>query len=301
MTRTRWAVTLGSSLAVVGIVIWVWVVQLASPVDAAALRIYEGPMRDRLGYEELELLVRDLRLAPLTLLVAGAVIMRAARLRAGTTSEPGALSDRGRRLVAITAIGLASSPVALQNFSGFGSPVDEMLPVGYPRSVMALESLLLAASLLALFVAARRLTVWHGAAAVATVSAGVGALNMGDTNSLLAMALASGGYVGLVTSAAVAGEMGRGGNRRAVVAGVITAVTYLPVLFVSLFPAIFLGAPALELNGGGIGVDGLPIYLVGPLSAWMAVVVYLTAVNRWTVLLPKEQRKGPSTNPVTVR
>src|SRR5262245_65300562 len=78
MTRRRLTDALGASLVVAGCVAWAWVAPLQGSVDAAARATYADPRYREsaaLGYGELELLVLDLRLAPLLLIVAGLAVL----------------------------------------------------------------------------------------------------------------------------------------------------------------------------------------------------------------------------------
>src|SRR5262245_61060885 len=84
MTRRRLTEALGTSLLAAGCLAWAWVASLQGSVDAAAAATYADPRyqdSEALGHGELELLVLDLRLAPLLLIVAGLAVLMAPLVR----------------------------------------------------------------------------------------------------------------------------------------------------------------------------------------------------------------------------
>ena len=84
----------------------------------------------------------------------------------------------------------------------------------------------------------------------------------------------------LVTAAAVAGDHDRPLFVRPLGWGLAAAVT-APIVVVFAFGLnIGMGAAALELNGGHIDVDGLPMFLSGTLAAAVPVAIYLVTATR---------------------
>ena len=84
----------------------------------------------------------------------------------------------------------------------------------------------------------------------------------------------------LVTGAAVAGDYDRALFVRPLAWGLAAAVT-APIVVVFAFGLnVGLGAAALELNGGHIDADGLPMFLSGTLAAAVPVAVYLVTATR---------------------
>lgn len=276
--------TFGGALVLAGTAALIWIVPMAGKIDALASDLYFRQPSSDLGYGELELFVRDLRLAPWTLLVAGTAVLISLRLSAATR----------RRVLAITGLILLCSPVVMGEYVAYGDWVETALPTGYVVAVPTMQIALTASGLLALMLAARRVSGWHGAAIGIAVAIGPWMVGWYDETQWPWFVLSLPAYVGLMTAVAVAGEVVEGRTlRRIVVAGVVSALAYLPAAWMALFMNFALGAAALDLNGGHIDVDGLPIYLAGPLSAWMAVLTYLVAVNHWTIFIPKAEREAP--------
>jgi hypothetical protein len=81
----------------------------------------------------------------------------------------------------------------------------------------------------------------------------------------------------VATAAAVAGERGAGHRTVAVTAGL--ALLYPVAGYLAVLVGVGLGTLPLALNGGVIDHDGLPVFLAGPLSAALPVLLYLAGTG----------------------
>ena len=330
MPMARWVGRLGCLLLVAGCATWAWVAALQGPVDAAATR---GSDSENWRIE-LELYVIDLRLAPLLLAVAGVGLLLAPRVRsfgigsavmagAAVTAEAvtAALEAVGappfitsaallvalvvvvrvgrrwsgpdvvvaRRLTVAVGLVLLCSPFPMEVYLDFDAAILEGLPSGYLVSVRVLQGLMLAAGAACLLLGAKRLTVLH---AVAAVAGGLGLFFAAVESDVWWQLASLCAVVALVTAAAVAGEGSR--PRRVAAAAILSGLLYLPFFWVCLLFQFGLGAVPLELNGGHIDYDGLPVFLSGPLSA-VIVVAFVMWGAGW--FEPPEADRSPSTSP----
>ena len=325
MTRRSLTIARRVTLVLSGCASWAWVAPLEGSVDAAAAAAYVDPRNgpDGIGHGELELLVLDLRLAPLLLAVAGVAVLVASSARsagralavagvaavllelvsAALPDGPGVawvtalvlacaaltvvsgVRRRGRRrgtdapgdarhVLGVVGIVLLVSQLTLVGFLPIGDWAVDSLPRGYVWAVAALQLLLTLGGMAALVLAARRLTGWHaglGAVAVAAL------LVPGQDRSFLLAALT---LILLTTAASIAGEDASSSRfGRPLGWGLVAAGTAPLVTILAFGLNIGLGAAALELNGGGIDVDGLPLFLSGPLAAVVPVALYLVTAG----------------------
>jgi hypothetical protein len=184
--------------------------------------------------------------------------------------EDDALSLPARWVTATVALVLLCSAFPMEVFLDFDDAALAALPDRYLVAVPILEVLVLVSGMLALLMAARRLTWLHLVTAC---------LVLAELAVLLASGASSAGLVVIVavavvaTAAAVAGERGRVRHRAVALAGGL-ALLYPVAGYLAVFLAVGLGTLPLALNGGVIDYDGLPIFLAGPFSAGLPVLLY---------------------------
>jgi hypothetical protein len=213
--------------------------------------------------------------------------------RAGPQAPRGehdALSLPARRVTATVALVLLCSAFLMEVFDGFDAPVLAALPHTYLVAVPALETLLLVSGAIALLMAARRLTWLHPVACLLVLAELATLLSTGASTAGLVLVVAV--AVG-ATTAAVAGERGRVRHRAvALTAGL--ALLYPVAGYLALFVGIGLGTLPLGLNGGAIDYDGLPVFLGGPLSAALPVLLYLAGTGALDVTVEPRDARDPS-------
>ena len=166
---------------------------------------------------------------------------------------------------------LLCSAFPMELFLDFDARVLGGLPDGYLRAVPVLEGVVLVAGMIALLLAARRLTWLHAVASVLALAELVALVSTEESAALLVFIWVA---VVVATAAAVAGERGRVWHRRWRLLPVSPCCTPLPVTAASSSPSAS-GALPLELNGGEIDYDGVPVFLTGPFSAVLPVLLYL--------------------------
>ncbi len=300
---------LGLALVLVGCAGWAWVALLEGPVDRAAAP--GGAAGSSNGLVELELYVLDLRLAPLLLAVAGVgllamtaavgasllapvavrpfgawwggAVMLAMLLvglailtgrrygRGAPLGEDEVLSLPGRMVTASVALVLLGSAFPMEMVLAFDDQVLGALPAGYLRGVPVLEGLVLGAGILALLLAARRLTWLYLVASVLALAELVALVSTEMSAAVMVLIWVA---VVVATAAAVAGERGRVWHRAVAVTAGMT-VLYPVACYVGFHLSARLGALPLGLSGGEIDYDGLPVFLTGPFSAVLLVWLYL--------------------------
>jgi hypothetical protein len=186
--------------------------------------------------------------------------------------EDDALSLPARMITASVALLLLCSAFPMELFLDFDARVLAGLPDGYLRAVPTLEGMLLVAGVIALLMAARRLTWLHAVASVLALGELVALVSTEQSAALIVLIAVA---VLVATAAAVAGERGRVWHRAVTVAAGQTLL-YPIACYVSFFFSANFGGLPLNLNGGEIDYDGVPVFLTGPFSAVLPVLVYLT-------------------------
>jgi hypothetical protein len=178
----------------------------------------------------------------------------------------------------------------MEVFLDFDAPVLAALPVGYLVAVPVLEGLVLCSGLLALLMAAGRLTWLHPVAC---------SLVLAELGVLVSTRAEAGGLVLVVasavagTAAAVAGERGRV-RHQAVAVTASLALLYPVAGYLAVLVGFGVGAFPLALNGGTIDYDGLPIFLAGPFSAAFPVLLYLAGTEAFGSTVEPRDRDDPS-------
>jgi hypothetical protein len=185
--------------------------------------------------------------------------------------EDEALSLPARMVTASVALVLLCSAFPMELFLDFDGRVLGGLPDGYLRAVPVLEGVLLVSGMIALLLAARRLTWLHAVAAVLALTELVALVSTEKSAALMVLIWVA---VVVATGAAVAGERGRVWHRAVPVAASL-ALLYPVSCYLSLFFSASFGGLPLELNGGEIDYDGVPVFLTGPFSAVLPVLLYL--------------------------
>lgn len=187
-----------------------------------------------------------------------------------------ALSLPARRISASVGLVLLCSAFPMEVFLEFDASVLAALPEMYRVAVPVLETLLLVAGMLALLLAAPRLTWLHPVACLLATAELVAILSTGlVTSTGLALLVA---VIVAATAAAVAGERGRV-RHRAVATAAGLALLYPMASFLAFVLGFSVGALPLTLNGGEVDYDGLPIFLAGPISASLPVLLYLAGTG----------------------
>ena len=225
--------------------------------------------------------------AVLAVVLVGIAVFTVRRCGPGAPrGEDEALSLPARMVTASVGLVLLCSAFPMELFLDFDARVLGGLPDGYLRAVPVLEGVVLVAGMIALLLAARRLTWLHAVASVLALAELVALVSMGESTALMVLIWVA---VVVATAAAVAGERGRVWHRAVAVAAGLTLL-YPIACYVSLFFSASFGGLPLELNGGEIDYDGVPVFLTGPFSAVLPVLLYLlgsAAFDR-----PGEPRSG---------
>ncbi|MEJ7796109.1 MAG: hypothetical protein WKF50_11195 [Nocardioides sp.] len=241
---------------------------------------------------------------PLSVWWVGAVVLAAllagiARLtirRSGPLTPRGgdeALSLPGRTLTTSVALVLLCSAFPMEVFLDFGDPVLGALPDAYRVAVPVLEGLMLLSGMIALLMAARRLTWLHPVACFLVLAELVALISTGKSAAWMMLTLAA---VVTATAAAVAGERGRVWHPAvAVTAG--CALLYPGAVLFAILASFTLGGFPLALNGGEIDYDGLPVFLTGPLSAAFPVLLYLAGAGASAETVAPRVGGDPSVEP----
>ena len=206
-----------------------------------------------------------------------------------------ALSLPARRVTATVALVLLCSAFSMEVFLDFDAPVLAALPEGYRVAVPVLEALVLVAGMLALLLAARRLTWLHPVACLLAAAELAAILSTGVfTFTGLALIVA---VPVSATAAAVAGERGRVRHRTvAFTAGL--ALLYPAACYLAVVVGIGVGTLPLALNGGVVDYDGLPVFLAGPISAALPVLLYLTCTGTFASTVAPRDTLVESVDPV---
>ncbi|MET0523174.1 MAG: hypothetical protein ABWZ91_00105 [Nocardioides sp.] len=208
----------------------------------------------------------------LVAVLAGIATLTIHRFRpAKPRGDAEALSRPARRVTATIALVLLCSSLPMEVFLDFDAPVLDALPSGYLVAVPVLQGLALGSGMLALLLAARRLTWLHAVASCMALAELAALLTTNASAAGMALTLA---LVVAATAAAVAGERGRV-RCGAVALAACLALAYPVVGFFAFFFGFGIGTLPLALNGGVIDYDGLPVFLGGPLSAALPVLLYL--------------------------
>ncbi len=223
--------------------------------------------------------------------IAMLTIRRSRRVKPRGEDEE--LSLPARRVTGTVALVLLCSAFPMEVFLDFNEPVLAALPDGYLVAVPVLEGLVLGSGMLALLMAARRLTWLHVLASCLVLAELAALLSTGTSAAGLVLILA---VVVVATAAAVAGERGR--VRQRVVAVTAGLTLLYPVAgYVAVFFAVGLGTLPLALNGGVIDYDGLPIFLTGPLSAALPVLLYLAGSGALDITVAPRDADDQSVEP----
>ena len=130
---------------------------------------------------------------------------------------------------------------------------------------------MLVAGVIALLLAARRLTWLHAVASVLAVAELVALVSTEESAALMVLI---GVAVVVATAAAVAGEREPVWHRAVAVAAGL-ALLFPIACYVGLIFSVSFGRLPLEFNGGEIDYDGVPVFLTGPFSAVLPVLLYL--------------------------
>lgn len=242
---------------------------------------------------------------PLSAWWVGAVVLAAllagiARLtirRSGLLTPRGGdevLSSPGRMIATSVALVLLCSAFPMEVFLDFDGPVLGALPDAYRVSVPVLQGLVLLSGMIALLMAARRLTWLHPVACFLVLAELVALISAGTSAAWMVLTLAA---VMTATAAAVAGERGRVWHPAvAVTAGCALLLYPFAVLF-AMLASFTLGGFPLALNGGEIDYDGLPVFLTGPLSAAFPVLLYLAGAGTSAETVAPRVGGDPSVEP----
>jgi hypothetical protein len=202
-----------------------------------------------------------------------------------------ALSLPARRITATVALVLLCSAFPMEVFLDFDASVLAALPERYRVAVPVLEALVLVAGMLALLLAARELTWLHPVACLLVAAELVTIVSTGifaSTGLALVVAVPV-----AATAAAVAGERGRV-RHRAVAFAMGLALLYPAACYLAVVVGIPAGTVPLALNGGVIDYDGLPVFLAGPISAALPVLLYLTGTGTFTSAAePRDRSVAP--------
>jgi hypothetical protein len=161
----------------------------------------------------------------------------------------------------------------MELFLDFDARVLGGLPDGYLRAVPGLEGVVLVAGVIALLLAARRLTWLHAVAFALALAELVALVSTGESAALMVLIWVA---VVVATAATVAGERERVWHWSVAVAAGL-ALLYPIACYVGLFISVSFGRLPLELNGGEIDYDGVPVFLTGPFSAVLPVLLYLAS------------------------
>ena len=207
--------------------------------------------------------------------------------------EDKALSLPGRMVTTSVALVLLCSAFPMEVFLDFGDAVLDALPNGYEVAVPVLQGLVLLSGMVALLMAARRLTWLHPVACFLVLAELVALVSTRNATAGMMLTFAA---VVTATAAAVAGERGRVWHPQvAIAAG--GSLLYPVAGVMAFFVSFRLGAIPLALNGGEIDYDGLPVFLTGPLSAALPVLLYLSGAGAFDATGEPRVGGDPSVEP----